>query len=96
MIYSKHLKSVEAIAQRFVESLPKSERDYLRTTPNDPFGIMGRYIRNEFKLWDPNHPLTAHWHLHPDAREIIDGIDCSPDHPDAVSAEILAHARKLV
>lgn len=46
---------------------------------------IGRNIRNEFKLWDrpPHEP------------ELINGIDYSPNHPDAVSSWILQRVQGL-
>jgi hypothetical protein len=50
---------------------------------------LGMAIRNHFGLWDPSHPLTQHWHQNPDCRDIVDGVDYSEDHPDAVSSAIM-------
>ena len=51
--------------------------------------IVMRDFRNQFNLWDPEHPLTKNWHQNEDARDIRAGIDFSADHPDYVSARIL-------
>lgn len=40
--------------------------------------ILGRRIRNSFQLWEYKHT--------PDIR---DGIDFSPEHPDAISFEVI-------
>ena len=40
---------------------------------------MGMYIRNAFKLWEYK------WEPEPDEN----GVDCSPDHPDAISMRII-------
>ena len=50
---------------------------------------IGRNIRNTYGLWNSENPSTKHWHNFPDDRLIIDGIDCSQDHPDAVSFDII-------
>jgi hypothetical protein len=60
------------------------------------FGMIGRSIRNEYGLWEPDHPLTQHWHQNPECRNIVDGIDYSEDHPDAVSAEIIRVLREML
>jgi hypothetical protein len=39
---------------------------------------LGTYIRNYFRLWD------AQW-----TPDITDGVDYSPDHPDAVSMAVI-------
>jgi hypothetical protein len=52
----------------------------------------GRHIRNYYKLWDKNNPLTKAWF---DARaagseEHMDrGVDCHPEHPDQLSMAII-------
>jgi len=46
-----------------------------------------RWIRNEYGLWHDS-PLTAVWRDNPDTRRIIDGVDHSYWHPDAVSNRI--------
>lgn len=44
---------------------------------------LGRYIRNKFNLW------TIPWEP-----ELIDGIDYSPYHPDAISQTIIEEVWK--
>lgn len=56
----------------------------------------GMAIRNEYGLWDSEHPLTKQWHQD-EANDCnkyigtngISGTDCHPNHPDAVSMDIL-------
>lgn len=50
---------------------------------------LGMHLRNHYNLWDSNHPLTQHWHMYQDCRNMVDGTDYSEDHPDAVSMDIL-------
>lgn len=46
---------------------------------------LGRSIRNQFKLWD--NPWTP---------ELVDGVDCSLNHPDAVSMSIIEEVWKRI
>ena len=50
---------------------------------------LGRCIRNDLGFWDPACPLTAKWHSTPEGRDMQDGVDCSEDHPDAVSMRMI-------
>lgn len=69
----------------------------LRNMPRDSMVVFhhgqGRYIRNEYKLWNPDNPLTKQWHKdrENDGKVGINasGVDCHPQHPDAVSTEVL-------
>lgn len=46
---------------------------------------LGRYIRNEYLLWDIDNPLTMK-----DYEPILkNGIDINPNHPDCVSNRII-------
>lgn len=55
----------------------------------------GTFVRNEYKLWDPENPLTAQWFKDcaeaPDRQHqyMENGVDCHPLHPDQVSFEII-------
>ena len=101
-ILSKPRKSVETtvedIAARFIveaqaDGPDDSSIEVFKKTPRDRLNMyhhdLGMTIRNRFNLWDPSHPLTQHWHLNPECREIVNGIDYSEDHPDAVSMDIV-------
>jgi len=48
----------------------------------------GTYIRNTYSLWFEN-PLTEKWRTDEASRNIVDGVDYSDDHPDAVSMQII-------
>lgn len=53
---------------------------------------VGTFIRNEYKLWERNNPLTALWVIDNESgneKFIVDGVDHHPCHPDAVSMDIL-------
>jgi hypothetical protein len=79
--------TVESIVEQILATWHPSNLEFVLTNVYD-FGLIEREIRNQFHLWDTDHPLTEHWHRYPEAREIINGVDCSPDHPDAVAAAI--------
>lgn len=92
MIHSRPVKraqaSIQAIASLILKEWSAEDLAFVKTGAYD-FGMCARAIRNDYGLWEFDHPLTQHWHMHPEARNIVDGIDYSEDHPDAVSAEIL-------
>ena len=48
----------------------------------------GMHLRNKYKLWFES-PLTKNWRDNPESRNIDAGIDCSEDHPDAISMRII-------
>jgi hypothetical protein len=50
---------------------------------------LGRAVRNNYRLWDEDHPLTTKWHKEPHNRHIVSDIDFSEDHPDYVSSELI-------
>jgi hypothetical protein len=55
--------------------------EFLNTKEKDLISYhtsLGRKIRNEFKLWELN------W-----TPEIVDGVDISQDHPDAISMRVI-------
>ena len=64
----------------FVKNLPESELITLHHT-------LGRYIRNEYKLW------TYEWEPEMKMMEGIE-VDCSPNHPDARSMNIITELWK--
>ncbi len=78
----------EQIVDKILKQMSSVDRAYLKSLPRENMGLfhftIGMNIRNEFKLWDKKNPLTAQW-----VPEIVDGCDCSPFHPDAVSMNIL-------
>lgn len=84
--------SIESIAQLILKEWSKEDLDFVALRQHD-FSMVGRAIRNDYGLWEFDHPLTQHWHQHEDCRNIVDGFDCSEDHPDQVSAAILEVVR---
>jgi hypothetical protein len=87
------LHSAAAYADDILNELPQEETDYLKALPENDLPMLhvswGRGIRNGCGLWDPEHPLTTHWHKFPNERDLRDGVDYSVDHPDAVSMSIM-------
>lgn len=60
---------------------------------------VGTFIRNEYKLWDRNNPLTAIWFIDTESgneKYIKNGVDNHPNHPDAISMDILLGIWKTV
>ena len=90
--------SIESIADQILREYPKDDLEFIRCGDIDRFigarSMVLRHIRNDFGLWEFDHPLTQHWHQHPEAREIIDGADFSEDHPDQIANSILEVVRK--
>lgn len=80
---------IEEIANELYNSLTDEENKSLADCPKDDLisyhHSAGRLIRNEYKLWENA------W-----VPEIIDGVDCSPNHPDAVSMRIIERVWELV
>lgn len=93
------LHSTAAYADDILNQLPQEETEYLKAMKAEDLPSLhhswGTGIRNECGLWDPDHPLTTHWHKFPAERDLRDGVDYSMDHPDSVSMDImkLVHAK---
>jgi hypothetical protein len=88
------LDTASAVAHDFMSSLSSADQTFVRQGDHD-FGSVGRYIRNRYDLWHSS-PLTKGWRENEAGRLIDkDGVDCSPDHPDNLTAEILRLARKM-
>lgn len=84
-----NMKTKEEIAKevhsRLIKEWSKKEQDLFFLGPyKDQINLiqyhtsMGRYIRNKYKLWENK------W-----TPNIVNGVDESPDHPDAISQEII-------
>lgn len=88
-----YLHSVSAIADDIFDQLDATSLEALRSTPVADLAqfhhTWGRGIRNHYGLWKDDHPLTTNWHKNEDGRKIINGVDHSDDHPDAVSMQIM-------
>jgi hypothetical protein len=95
-----YLHSVAAYADQIIDSIDASSMQCLQSMTKDQLALLhhtwGMSIRNEFGLWEPDHPLTKHWHECPDDHDIRNGIDFSEDHPDAVSMRIMLAVWKKV
>lgn len=100
-----YLHSISAHVDDIVDRLDESSAHALRTTPLEKIGQFhhswGRAIRNEYGFWKDDHPLTANWHKYPENRIMKDHspnlvLDCSPDHPDSVSMEIMKGVWKKI
>lgn len=60
---------------------PRNRADFINTSKSGLFAYhhtLGQRIRNEFKLW------TYKWE-----EKLINGVDCSENHPDAISMRII-------
>ena len=94
------LHSIQAYADQITDEIDKQSQQALRNIQVGELHRLhsswGRAIRNEFGLWQADHPLTKNWHNNPDGRDIQDGIDCSNDHPDRVSMLIMLAVWKKV
>jgi hypothetical protein len=88
----RHFKSIEGIVQNILITWSKEDIQFVQSEERDS-GMISRRIRNQYLLWDVTNPLTQHWHLNPEEREVIQGTDYSEDHPDAVSAAVLKALR---
>lgn len=53
-----------------------------------------RWIRNTYKLWDIANPLTKSWHQ--GCRYMLNNVDVSGTHPDAVSKAIVQRVQELL
>lgn len=72
----------EKVYEWYKFSLPQNQMEFKHTSKDDLViyhHSLGRNIRNYFKLWenDTHEP------------EIVDGVDVSPDHPDAISMKVI-------
>ncbi len=81
---NKHPYTDREIALDFFSTMDESNKQYVRDVPNRDFmsrfhDTVGRDIRNDYHLWQrPKH-----------TPELVDGIDISPMHPDAISGRVL-------
>lgn len=95
-----YLYSIAAYADQIVDELDASSIQVLKNLPEAELGLLhhswGRAIRNDFGLWQPDHPLTKRWHEHPEEHDLRNGVDYSLDHPDSVSMEIMKVVWKKV
>ena len=88
----------DQILNELYSELDQSELDELRSV-STPGGMIsyhstvGMHIRNMYKLWEPENPLTRQWFLDNESGAIeayiIVGVDYHPCHPDNVSQRLL-------
>lgn len=80
---------IDEIVKDVFNSLVDDEKSSLNQCPKDDLigyhHSAGRFIRNHYKLWETS------W-----TPEIVDGVDYSPNHPDAVSMQIIERVWELV
>ena len=77
---------VEKVTEWFYEAPVEAQQDFLNREREELIGYhhsLGRDIRNTFELWN------LEWEP-----EIVDGVDESPYHPDAVSMTIIEQVWK--
>lgn len=104
-----YLHSIAAYGDEIFDGMDPESLAELRLVPEADLPMYhltwGMSIRNECGLWHTDHPLTANWHNHPESRDLRRsdeyglavhpaGIDCSPDHPDAVSSAIMLYVHR--
>lgn len=92
------MNTIEEIAH--IELKLFSERDlfsFSSMNREDLIGLhhdYGMYLRNKLGLWH-NHSLTENWRTNENLRNIDAGVDCSKDHPDRVSKDIIESMWKI-
>lgn len=95
---SKHV-TVEAIATYEVERLLRdtsnrsSLTEFVSMSASDLIKhhhSYGRYIRNVYQLWHPEHPYTKTGEI------IINGVDETPNHPDNYSMQIIERVWEML
>lgn len=72
----------QKIAESVLKLMTHGEKSDIAALGEDQLYLlhhtMGRWIRNTYSLWeDPWEP------------ELVDGVDMSPNHPDAISMDII-------
>lgn len=97
------LKTFDGIVTHIISILTDSDKAKAKEFPRNELislhHTFGRSIRNEYGLWDANHPLTKSWHELRSAgseEQIVDGIDFHPNHPDSVSQRIIERVWELL
>lgn len=86
----------DEIIEDMVKGIGSEDAEILKNTPEDQLGrfhmFPGMGIRNHYLLWDRANPLTAQWFEDRDRGgevHMVNGVDCHPQHPDAVCMEII-------
>ena len=81
---------IETYANTILNELSVHDKSHMITIgDNDELALLhhslGQYIRNKFKLW------SVSW-----TPELVDGIDYSPNHPDAVSFKVIENIYNML
>lgn len=80
---------IDELAEKVINLLHEDDRQYLKETCKDDLILLhhtlGRHIRNQFGLWE------LKW-----TPVIVDGIDVSEDHPDAISMKIIERTWEIL
>jgi len=93
-----YFTSTQDIAVDFYSRMEETDRSFVRSMEkNEIYSFhhtVGMHIRNEYSLWEEDHPLTTQWFQ--DRAEgkdnyIQEGTDYHPNHPDNVCGEILGN-----
>lgn len=72
------------MSKETLKSITDTERHHLHKFHHG----LGRYIRNDYGLWQ-NNPLTEKWRTDESSHDIVNGVDYSKDHPDAISMRVI-------
>lgn len=94
--------TVKSIAKELLENYNKNDIDIIKKCTKDNMyrfhhGV-GTNIRNEYGLWHDS-PLTEKYRIDREnggTKFIENGVDAHPQHPDAISMEILMEIWELV
>lgn len=94
------MQTIQDIARQCItEDLQPEDILALKNMNEDDLPVLhhtyGRTLRNKYDLWH-SHPLTQNWRNNPESRFLIQGIDHSDDHPDAISSKIILSIWKEV
>ena len=77
------ISTMTKVVLGWMEENPEALAEFKNTAEDELDGLyhfgLGMRIRNHFHLWQyPWEPVVGH-----------DGVDCSPEHPDQVSARVI-------
>ena len=91
--------TIEDIARNAIGRFSREDREWFSTMLLDDMQHghhhLGRWIRNTYGLWYDN-PLTEKWRTDKASHDMRDGVDFSADHPDNLSADIIARIWELL
>lgn len=89
------MNTIEEIAKDAITRISPEDLQWIKK--QDVYELhhnLGRWIRNLYDLWLTS-PLTENWRTNPDTRDLRDGLDYSPYHPDAISTRIIERIKEL-